>query len=307
MSSPVSVLFSDLDGTLVHYPKELESYATITVTSPATATITYNSSGETRTCKTLTSKTGGDSYISDRTFQLIQELRDLGVKFVIITGARSSTYIKRRPILPHADFEFFENGGRKLVNGELDAAWTNQFEKQIGRIDEERKWLPNLPVIEQREGTLWQLCQKLTTDGWKVDTREYLTNFRVDVAKTNNKTAEDFKKIVEEEVQVRGLATSFNLGKADFYPNGSGKANAARHVLQVLGLHREEAVAMFDDDNDIELGRLCGKSFLPGVTHESVLKELEVQPSWQLMEEKGVLGTEKALEAIIELKKKSMS
>eukprot|EP00177_Eucheuma_denticulatum_P005018 GFKZ01009140.1.p1 GENE.GFKZ01009140.1~~GFKZ01009140.1.p1 ORF type:complete len:315 (-),score=46.53 GFKZ01009140.1:488-1432(-) len=304
-STPVSVFFSDLDGTLVHYPKEISSYCTVTPHGPSSATITYNDTNESRECTVLTSKTGGDSYISNRTIELIAELRSLGVVFVIITGARTSTYIKRRPFLPPADFEFFENGGRKLHNGVLDPLWTDKFESQVGPIANRTDLLPSLESPDKRDGSLWCLYRHMVQEGWTVDAVDYTTNFRVDVGKTEGKTDADLANVIAEECEKRGLASSFNLGKADFYPAGSGKANAASHILHLLSIPKEQGVAMFDDDNDLELGRLCGRSFLPGVTHPSVLEEMKKQPSWTLTEKRGVLGTEAALEEIIRLRKRT--
>lgn len=86
------------------------------------------------------------------------------------------------------------------------------------------------------------------------------------------------------------------------YPAGSGKANAARHVLELEGIDASEAIAIFDDDNDLELGALVGRSFLPGVTHESVLAAMkEHGDRWVLTEKRGVLGAEEALERILAL------
>lgn len=307
MNDNVKVLFSDLDGTLVHYPKEIQEYADIVDVNPErnTATIVHRNTGVSRECVTLTSKTGGASYMSLRTKELIAELCATGVVFVIITGARTSTYIARRPHLPPADFEFFENGGRKLVQGKLDPEWSDRFLAQVGSIAERTKLLPELPPPEKRDGTLWSLYNEMIADGWKIDARDYTTNFRVDVNKTDGKTVEDFQAIIVRECSKRGLASSFNLGKADIYPMGSGKANAARHVLEILGIDRKDSVAMFDDDNDLELGALAGRSFLPGVTHPSVLQAMKSEPTWTLMEQRGVLGTESALERILELRKKS--
>lgn len=304
----MKVLFSDLDGTLVHYPKEILEYADISDADPSTniVTITYRHTGEFRECVTLTSKTGGSSYMSLRTKELIAELRATGVVFVIITGARTSTYISRGPHLPPADFEFFENGGRKLADGMLDPEWSDRFLPQVGPIADRTNLLPELLPPEKRDGTLWNLYCEMVADGWKIDTRDYTTNFRVDVKKTDGKTAEDFQAVVERECSRRNLASSFNLGKADIYPIGSGKANAARHVLETLGIDAKHSIAMFDDDNDLELGALAGRSFLPGVTHPSVLEAMKKQPTWTLTEQRGVLGTESALETILELRKTSM-
>lgn len=301
----MEVLFSDLDGTLVHYPKEFNEYAEIIAEDDAnnTATIKYKHTGEERECVVLSSLTGGKAYLSKRTIQLVGDLRNLGVCFVIISGARTSTYLNRGPFLPNADFEFFENGGRKLHRGQLDPTWTDQFSDQIGRIDDRIKILPELPAPQNREGTLWNLYTELLQEGWKLDARDYTTNFRVDVAKTVGKSAEHYERQVRPLLAERGLSTSFNLGKADIYPAASGKANAAKHILQLCGWTPAVAVAMFDDDNDLELGALCNVSFLPGVTHPNVLSALERNPSWVLTKGRGFLGTEAALETIISMRK----
>lgn len=303
----VKVVFSDLDGTLVHYPKEFLEYADIiseqeaSENSPEKATIKYKETNETRECIVLTSMTGGKAYMSLKTKELIKELRELQVLFVIITGARSSTYAKRRGLLPPADFEFFENGGRKLAQGILDAEWTDQFESQIGPVTDRESLVPDMPPPEERSGSLWGLLGELLQDGWNIDARNYVTNFRVDVKKSHGKQESDFKEVVDRECKKRGLTSSYNLGKADIYPAASGKANAARHILELKKIDKEYAVGLFDDDNDIELGTLCGRSFLPGVTHPSVLEALSEHPSWTLMDRKGFLGTEMAVEKVLEI------
>lgn len=305
------VLFSDLDGTLVHYPKDFSEYAAVVAedTTTNTATIEYKQLGHRRDCRVLTSLTGGKGYISLRTLELVAKLRELGVIFVIITGARTSTYAQRRPLLPEADYEFFENGGRMLVRGELDPAWTDAFAAQVGPVADRVALLPaGLPAPRERQGALWALCRELRADGWHVDARDYTTNFRVDVGKSAGKTVEDFRAAVDGRLAGLGLATSFNLGKADVYPAGSGKANAAAHVLALEGVAASEAVAMFDDDNDLELGALVGRSFLPGVTHESVLAAMKKHGDrWVLTKSQGILGAEEALECIIALREAAAS
>jgi hydroxymethylpyrimidine pyrophosphatase-like HAD family hydrolase len=305
LGAPVNVLFSDLDGTLVHYPKDFGEYAAIVAEDDAakTATIRYNVSGETRACLALTSMTGGKAYISVKTGELVGRLRALGVMFVIITGSRASTYVQRRGQLPEADYEFFENGGRMLVRGKLDPTWTDCFAAQSGPVASRDALLPDdLPPPMEREGELWALYRELAANGWHVDARDYATNFRVDIVKSEGKSVEDFKAAVDGKLDALGLATSFNLGKADIYPAGSGKANAAAHVLEKEGWSASTAVAMFDDDNDLELGALVGRSFLPGVTHGNVLDAMKLHGDrWTLTNSRGFLGTEEALECIMAL------
>jgi hypothetical protein len=301
----IKVLFSDLDGTLVHYPKDFGDYASVILEdeSVGTATIRYNVSGEQRTCLILTSMTGGKAYISTATLELVEHLRCLGVLFVIITGARASTYAQRRARLPPADFEFYENGGRMLANGALVPEWTDTFAEQVGPVSDRTALVPAaLPPPVARQGTLWELYGKMVSEGWKVDARDYSTNFRVDVDKTAGKTVDDFHASIANELDTRGLQSSFNLGKADIYPAASGKARAAAHVLNLKAWSPANAVAMFDDDNDIELGSFVGRSFLPGVTHQSVLDAMkEHDGKWTLTKSRGFLGTEEALSDIIHI------
>ena len=63
-----------------------------------------------------------------------------------------------------------------------------------------------------------------------------------------------------------GIAASFNLGHADFYPSGSGKEGAARHLCAKWGVRPGEAAALCDDDNDLAMCALVGAAFLPGVS-----------------------------------------
>lgn len=308
MCDDVKVVFSDLDGTLVHYPKEFLSYADIISESDDEAVISYKHTGVERVCSVLKSLTGGNSYISKRTLELIAELRSLGIMFVIITGARSSTYALRRPKLPDADYEFWENGGRKLNGSDdkLDTQYTADIMGDsscdgVTTIDPEM-----CGDTLDSTGELWKLYAELKGAGWTVDGRNYLTNFRVIVGKdddANMFSAEKFRTAVVPTLSARGLATSYNLGKADIYPVKSGKANAARHILALHDIPASQSAALFDDDNDLELGALCGRGYLPGVTHPSVLKALEKHDHWTLTEERGFLGTEAALESIIELVK----
>lgn len=296
------VLFSDLDGTLVHYPKDFNAYASLVWETAERALVRY-STGEERECVILSSLTGGKAYISTKTITLIAELRSLGLIFVIITGARTSTYLRRRALLPPADYELFENGGRLFRAGKLVPEWTDRFSSAIGPIADRDALQPALPPPEERAGELWKCYSELATDGWHLDARDYVTNFRI---KTGGETSDSrFLEKIAPTLSARALTSSFNLGKADVYPAASGKANGARHVLEECGIKPAEAVAMFDDDNDLQLGALCGRSFLPGVTHPSVLEALRRNPTWVLTEQRGFLGTEAALQAIMRLFKTS--
>ncbi|KAJ8904040.1 hypothetical protein NDN08_000570 [Rhodosorus marinus] len=330
---PIKVVFSDIDGTLVHYPKDFDRYAELGEVVNGKVFIRYNETGESRECRVLESMTGGKAFISEKTIALVDQIRAEGVQFVLITGARSSTYDNRRPNLPKVDFEVFENGGRCIRNGvrrsscnynsfnllphalelmicfcffptllsilkEIDMQWTKMYENVIGDSSNATTVTPQLEDASERVGPLWDLYRRLSKEGWALDARDYVTNFRVDVTKSTGKTVEDFEKI-KDELKALNLATSFNLGKADIYPSTSGKANAANCVLGILELTPEDSISMFDDDNDVELGALTGRAFLPGLTHPSVTAALKENPGWEVMPVEGFLGTEEALARIL--------
>mmetsp|Transcript_9712 Transcript_9712/g.24407 ORF Transcript_9712/g.24407 Transcript_9712/m.24407 type:complete len:165 (-) Transcript_9712:313-807(-) len=65
--------------------------------------------------------------------------------------------------------------------------------------------------------------------------------------------------------------------------------------------------ARFDDDNDIELGELCGRAYLPGITHDSVAAAAARNPHWTVTKNQGVLGTEEALEALVALRESQLA
>mmetsp|Transcript_6995 Transcript_6995/g.14502 ORF Transcript_6995/g.14502 Transcript_6995/m.14502 type:complete len:315 (+) Transcript_6995:3171-4115(+) len=301
----IGVVFSDLDGTLVHYPKEFAEYASVVAEdeSIGTASVRYAVTGVEVPCRILSSMTGGKSYISERTLSLVERIRQTGVKFAIITGARTSTYLKRRGVLPHADFECFENGSRMIRGGVVETEWTEMMEDALGpySLAKEIPSETEVPPAEERKGKLWDMYRTLLADGWKVDARDYYANFRVDIVKSDGKNENDFANTVVPLLKPAGLSSSFNLGKADIYPIQSGKANAARHILALLDVGAEDSVALFDDDNDVELGQLCGKGYLPGITHPSVAKAVGENPHWKVSSHKGFLGTEEVLEEILSL------
>jgi hypothetical protein len=99
----IRILFSDVDGTLVHY-------------HPATAkhdkAAPEQQPRKNKMLKLPPSATGMRGIISSNTLAQTQQLRRSGVKLVLISGMRTSTLLKRLPFLPKADAYCSEAGGR---------------------------------------------------------------------------------------------------------------------------------------------------------------------------------------------------
>jgi hypothetical protein len=127
---------------------------------------------------------------------------------------------------------------------------------------------------------LQRVKEEVRGHGFVVDDRDYATNFRVDVARSTNTgdAAADARMQglwakVLGEMEGRGLACSFNLGKADVYPLASGKAPSVQRLMTRLFLDRAECAALFDDDNDVAMAELCAnRRFAVSVTHPNVQK-----------------------------------
>jgi hydroxymethylpyrimidine pyrophosphatase-like HAD family hydrolase len=264
--------------------------------------------------------------MSERTIKLIGEIRSHNVEFAYISGARKSTLLQRLPTLARADLAIGETGGRiydkcsagdcrSCVRGaveELDPAWTRAIEKFTGPIEAgcERyaheaghtDWRAlQLPPPEEREGVLWDWYRDLLAAGIRADTRAYTCGFRVDLKKQKQPVDAAYG-IMQTTILSRmpdSLACAQNLGKYDFFPAISGKGNACKHVLSKRGFERGQAVALFDDDNDLPMAEECDHCYVMQCTHGKVAEAVSTHPEWVVATEHGPLAAEEVLEAIL--------
>jgi hypothetical protein len=88
-NSDILIVFSDLDGTLIHYPANMPNYS--------------ESHSGNRILELPPSATGLKGVISSRTLSRCRDLRKAGIKLVLVSGMRTSTLLKRLPYLPKAD------------------------------------------------------------------------------------------------------------------------------------------------------------------------------------------------------------
>ena len=117
-------MFSDVDGTLVHYPAHLQGQRIGGDDDNSTA----NDNEDHSLLYLPPSKTGTRGIISKRTLQLVHELRygsneaeqsttatcnsKAKTPFILISGMRTTTLFQRLPYLPRADAYVCESGGR---------------------------------------------------------------------------------------------------------------------------------------------------------------------------------------------------
>jgi phosphoserine phosphatase len=321
-------IFSDLDGTIVHFPAWFEEHGSKIVSAdrPARRAVVESRSGERRECRLLPSSTMGDGLVSERTAELVAELRAHGILFVVVTAARKSTLIERWPLLPECDAAVCETGSRIYMKSEdePDVEWPRRFEHITGPLDRELD-------VSDRPEPLWQFFRHLaaTVDGLKCDSRSYYGCFRVDT-----KGRPDVEAALLAQIDAAlpdGVAWAMNLGKYDFFPATSGKGNSVQY-LQVrarprspaapagrarcsrrrapppspptapaqrtctrccppqakFGVSPEECACLFDDDNDLPMANQCGYArHLPGLTSDSVRRAAAENPSWRVASKAG--------------------
>jgi len=303
MDKPViRAIFSDLDGTLIHFPIWFEKHGVSMSDADHEkhSAIVTNAQGESRRCRLLPKTTMGDGVVSDRTVELVAQLRKAGVLFFIVTGARKSTVLERLPFLPDADAVVGESGSRMYVEGKLDEEWQQRLLPVCGPID--RAMDP-----ESRPEPLWKFCSLLKARGFNVDTRSYFGCFRVDT-KGDLEAEKSLRALISTEMPAE-INWAMNLAKFDFFPAGSGKQNAVAYLQQRFGLKPEECACLFDDDNDLGMAAQCGVHLLPALTSDSVREAAKNNPSWQLAKcaDTGVFAIEELLESLLERAKGAMN
>lgn len=246
-STIVNIVFSDLDGTLIHYPKNIVDFLHRKKTDDV--------------CVLPSSSTGMVGVISSKSLQLIREIRQSGAIFVMVSGMRSSTLLKRLPYLPKADVYCCEAGGRIFYPTQMqsmasyrvlpkafsgadpkdlqpfsiieDMEWRGQVEQMsaagsdgfVGNELNSRASINGKEIsCSERKGYLWDYSRSLLERGFIVDAKGYSTCFRV------NRNQQDksalFDTLLPNCTKVpSGLSSSINLGCIDFYPTLSGKKN----------------------------------------------------------------------------------
>ncbi|KAL9178331.1 hypothetical protein ACHAXT_001759 [Thalassiosira profunda] len=291
-------VFSDVDGTLVHYAKDFEEHGVRLVSSDerALTAVVEGPGGDRRNCRLLPSSTLGPACISERTIELVEELRAVGVKFCVVTAARKSTMLRRWDLLPTCDAHVCEGGSRIYIDGVPDTDFANRFVDVCGPMD--RK----LEGADARPEPLWQFYRRLGEEMPELgmDADSYYGMFRVGTK--GDATIESALRDKIESSLPSGISWSTNLGKYDFYPSAAGKGNAVKYLQERFGVQQSETACLFDDDNDLPMAEQCGIHMLPGLTSESVKEAAARQPSWKVAKTagQGVFAIEECLEALVE-------
>ena len=347
----VRAVFSDVDGTLVHYAHVLERSGYCLAGGNDSTSLEDGSMTEFihETTNTripvlkVPSTTLHGGYISQKTMDLVAELRARGVIFCLLTGARTQTFLKRHDTrtLPLPDFGVCEGGGKiftfnnATAAAELDQEWIAQFAGVCGDWQQ----LDRPPL--EREGKLWDCFRLMHEDGYTLDAKSLSTGFYVDVRKGRKPPTDSaqgkpksegadgvadsgdmFTALEAEEERAKALFTGgadvsfrhrfglefvMNLGKGHVSPVGCNKRKAVEYIMSRAGVAASESVALFDDENDLEFAELCAAGVVPSIAHASVAEALKsrLNPAAFVQPSvPGFLAIEAGLEAILRIVKR---
>lgn len=253
----IRAVLSDIDGTLVHYPDDVEDEGLIRLPP---------------------SSTGMKGVISQTTINLCQRIRHTKVELeecngvdkrhvilVLVSGMRTKTLLQRLSSLPLADAYCSENGGRifypeplqtldenhALQHGDYDQNGCYIFRPapttlrevedksaRFYRLVEDMDWRmrhnsdissTNNPTGDPEKQTsqtsplLFEFASKLKSLGWVLDEKGYTTCFRIH---QKHQITPLFNVLDLNSLLPDGLMISTNLGCVDVYPQTSGKKNA---------------------------------------------------------------------------------
>lgn len=271
----VEAIFSDMDGTLVHYEWAMQGQgyqmlnidgspsASYAPTEHNTLKITrcgvemervvflHVPTGTKVPCVKVPSLTLGGGYVSLTTLELAEELRcRFGVYIVLMTGARTSTMLMRRQsgTIPIVDYDVCEGGGKvwevfgrpTLEAPTLSPSWTAQFAATTGPPDQ----LDSDPV--SRQGPLWDVYRMLHKEGYYLDAKSFSTSFLVDLGKSEVVTSGKLT-VLEAEQSIKdkfsqSVTRDFNvtyisnLGKGQVCPVGCNKRTAMEYLAKTMNI-----------------------------------------------------------------------
>jgi len=268
------LIFTDVDGTLVHYGEEATCDASL--------------------LRLPVSSSGLRGSVSETTLHLLQRLRRSGHRVALVTGMRTTTFFSRLPFLPLCDAHAIENGGRIFFH--------EPERNTAACLCEDEAWRAShgafIDSAERSEDSLlWRTMRRLAGAGCRCDADGYMTQFRV----RPPSECSDGEAFVREALKElpSGLAFSFNLGCADVYPATSGKSNAASYIAERFSVSLSSSVFLCDDDNDIDLALRVRRAFAVGITSASLGRAVVEHPQqFYVASGRAHAATQDALQAV---------
>ncbi|MBO7452457.1 MAG: HAD family phosphatase [Clostridiales bacterium] len=201
-----------------------------------------------------------DGSISDNTIDTIDECRSKGIIFAIAT-ARYWIGAERYIDQLKPDYEITTDG--TLIHSKDGCIYSSEFSES----DTDLIVRSILNVVPEAEITVahgktvyWN--SKHIAESEKLHKAVYY-DYSMPLGVKGNKIVAELpdENIARDIASKIGCKLQCYRGEKwySFLPKGSGKITAIEEMIRLSGIRKEDIVAFGDDDNDIEMLRMCGK------------------------------------------------
>ena len=221
--------------------------------------------------------------ISDHTANVIKQIEDNGVKFIIATGRPYLDARYYRDSLNLKSYLITSNGARAhdednnpIVVENIPKEYVKRLlAYNVGKDIHRNIYLNDDWIIEYEIDGLVEF-HKESGYGFNIDDLNKYEN--EEVAKVfflgKNEDIENLEKNMEKEFQNDLSITVSSPFCLEFMKKGVNKAETLKKVLKLLNIKPEEVIAFGDSMNDYEMLSLVGKPFIMGNGNKRLMEAL---------------------------------
>ena len=221
--------------------------------------------------------------ISDHTANVIKQIEDNGVKFIIATGRpyldaryyRDSLNLKSYLITSNGARAHDEDNNPIVIENIPKELVKRLLTYNVGKDIHRNIYLNDDWIIEYEIDGLVEF-HKESGYGFNIDDLNKYEN--EEVAKVfflgKNEDIENLEKNMEKEFQNDLSITVSSPFCLEFMKKGVNKAETLKKVLKLLNIKPEEVIAFGDSMNDYEMLSLVGKPFIMGNGNKRLMEAL---------------------------------
>lgn len=246
----------------------------------------------------------GAQQLNPEVHDLVLQLKEKGIHFVAASGRQYAS--ERNLFAPVADEISYiaENGAVCIHKGEL--IYTAEIERDLGlRIIEAIKKHPTCkPLIScldacyiepGDEEYLYHIRHILNNVVEVIDDFSQITEPFLKIAVLDTVSPEDSAKALQEQFKEEIKVVTSGMDWIDFVPLHSNKGVALKVLLDKLEIATEDTVSFGDQQNDLEMLTLTGKSYAMATASPEVAKYADgvtdsVEKVLKEIIEKGAIG-----------------
>ena len=275
MSTPKSIVFSDIDGTICFH-KEINHIAHVEALSSGLHRVHGPDSSEYFDAHDV-STSSYTIYFAEETRKRLIELGK-NFRIVLATGGRPSTCQKRAHLFTFAEAFIAENGGVIFdAHFNRDEAWWDHLAPQRKLLAEVKKYIESYQ--------------------WKLDSDGRSSGIRVRLKDNPHKNAEKFARLCEAVRLPTGLQSTMNLENLDIILKDAGKDKAVSYYLESRGLPKALSHGLGDDINDAAFLRVCQHQYVLQSAFPPVLEEAR-KKGWFISRKSSFEGIHEIIQVI---------